>query len=139
MTREDVTKLKGKDLIEYFGGRHKHSQKKDEDLTYSDYAKCISDGTINGKCLYKRIPIRCKRPENILMDRPIEDADDLEWRIRMIVDWYRDMMPDYNIAIDFGLQALTDEEMDALIAEEQNESNSFTTYEVERKNDTCKI
>lgn len=133
MTNEELLNLKGKELISIFGGRPKGCNKNDEELTCSDYIKCIGDGTVGGRRMFKRIPIRRISPEDILCGTPIKDDEDLEKRIKLIVQWYRDMMPNYNILIDFGFQALTDEEMDAVIAEDESNGIEHTCYEVERK------
>lgn len=110
------------------GRRPPYCKKADEDLEISDFVKAIKP-LLNGNYTFNRIPIRRRKPEEILTFKPIKDPDDLEKRIRCIVDWYRDMMPDNNIVIDFGFQALTDEEMDALLAS----GEEGTLFEVERK------
>lgn len=112
----------------YNGMRPLHCKKPQEEIEGSDFAKVIRPD-VKGKTVYARIPIRRRTPEQILTEHPIADADDLEIRIKCIVAWYRDMMPDYNIVIDFGFQALTDEEMDALIAS----GEEGVLHEVERK------
>ncbi len=113
-----------------FGGcRPPHLKKKpQEELEPSDFAKVIRP-QCQGKTTYARIPIRRKDPEEILTDKPIKDDADLEKRIRCMVQWYKDMLPDYNIVIDFGFEALTDEEMDALI----ESGVEGVVMEVERK------
>lgn len=88
-----------------------------EELEISDFVKVIRPD-VNGKTCYARIPIRHKTPEHIMYDTPLEDADDLERRIRLIVEWYRYREDkECNIMIEFAAHELTDEEMDALIAE----------------------
>lgn len=117
-----------KNLGVFAGKRPLHSKKADEDLEISDFVKAIKP-MINGKYTYNRIPIIRRTPDRIMTCRPIEDADDLEQRIRLIVDWFRGMMPDNNILLEFGYQVLTDEEMDALIAS----GEEGTLFEVKRK------
>lgn len=108
----------------FSGLRPLHSTKNQEELELSDFAKVIRP-SVNDKLCYARIPIRRRNPVEILTNTPIENDVDLEKRIRSIVSWYRDMMSDYNIVVDFGFQALTDDEMDALEEEiKDNEENA---------------
>lgn len=76
---------------------------------------------INGEAKYARILIRRKTPEEILYGRPIEDADDLNDRLKLIVDWYRGIglkNKDGGVMLEFTATYLTDEELDALEAED---------------------
>lgn len=99
------------------GMRPKGCKKPQKDLELSDFAKVIR-GKIGDRNTYARIPIRRKTPEEIMYNTPLEDADDLERRIRLIVEWYRSREnTECNIMIEFAAHELTDEEMDALIAD----------------------
>ncbi len=106
--------------LKFNGWRPRQCNKPQEELEISDFVKVIRP-TINDKVSYARIPIRRKRPEDILYDRPIEDTEDLEQRIKAIVDWYKDMESSKtNIMLEFAATYLTDEELEAMEAEEEN-------------------
>ena len=113
------------------GMRPLHCKKPQEELELSDFIKVIRP-TVNGRVCYARIPIRRKTPERILCDSPIKDDEDLERRIKAMVKWYRECMPEYNISLSFEAVALTDEEMDALVEETAGDEHTYL-YEVERK------
>ena len=113
------------------GMRPLHCKKPQEELEISDFVKVMRP-SINGRVCYARIPIRRKTPERILCDSPIQDADDLERRIRAMVSWYHDCMSEYNISLNFEMQALTDEEMDELVAQTADDEHTYL-YDVERK------
>ncbi len=127
--KEDEMRTLAKMCEPNFGGcRPPHLKKSQEDLELSDFAKVIRP-QCQGKTTYARIPIRRKDPLRILTYAPIKDDEDLEKRIKAIAQWFKDMMSEYNIVIEFDFQALTVKEMDSII--ESGEEGVL--MEVERK------
>lgn len=74
----------------------------------------VPSAIADGKEKYSRIFIRLRTPAEVLMCRPIRDAEDFAARVSIIENWFNSVMRKPNMVLTFEALELTEEDVDAL-------------------------
>lgn len=69
---------------------------------------------VNGKCLYHRIFIRLRTPQETLTCTPIKDGVDFAQRASIIENWFNSVVRKGNFILTFEALQISDEEADKL-------------------------